>query len=84
MNEIDLVNLVLSAHQTAYAKFHNGEGHDVIESDQLAIGYASVELAKALGRYLQDEWDKGYKAALENVVSGKEKIIQRAKDSGLL
>lgn len=47
-NEIDLVRLVLSAHQTAYARFHNSEGRGVIESDTMAIGYASVELAKAL------------------------------------
>jgi hypothetical protein len=32
----------------AYAKAHNGEGKSVIESDNIAIGYASVELAKLL------------------------------------
>jgi hypothetical protein len=47
-NEIDLVRRVLSAHQNAYARFHNGEGRGVIEADDMAIGYASVELAKAL------------------------------------
>lgn len=46
--ELDLVRLVLSSYQTAYAKFHCDEGRGVIDSDQMAIGYASVELAKAL------------------------------------
>lgn len=49
MNEITLVQLVLSSYQTAYAKFHNTEGHNVIEADGMAKGYASVELSKALG-----------------------------------
>jgi hypothetical protein len=47
-SEIELVRSVLAWHQTAYARFHNGEGRGVIEANDMAIGYASVELAKAL------------------------------------
>lgn len=46
--EIDLVRAVLCAHQTAYAKAHNGEGRSMMEAENIAIGYASVELAKLL------------------------------------
>ena len=48
MNAIELVKLVLSKHQMAYAKFHCTEGRKVIESHNMAIGYAAVELEKAL------------------------------------
>ena len=48
MSEIDLVRVVLSAYQQAYAKAHCEERRTVIESDGIAIGYASVELAKLL------------------------------------
>lgn len=47
-NEIEIVRRVLAWHQQAYARFHNTEGHDVIEADGMAIGWASVELAKLL------------------------------------
>ena len=47
-NEIDIVKKVLSAYQTAYAQAHCAERKTVIESDGIAIGYASVELAKLL------------------------------------
>jgi hypothetical protein len=47
-SELELVQVVLSAYQTAYARFHNSEGRGVIEADGMAKGYASVELANAL------------------------------------
>jgi hypothetical protein len=47
-NEIDIVKRILSAYQTAYAQAHCAERKTVIESDGIAIGYASVELAKLL------------------------------------
>src|SRR6266576_1426275 len=53
LTEIDIVKRILSAHQTAYAQAHNTEGRNVIESDQIAIGYASVELAKLLAAHDQ-------------------------------
>ncbi len=53
LNELDIVKLILSAHQTAYAQAHNTEGRNVIESDNIAIGYASVELANLLAAHDQ-------------------------------
>jgi hypothetical protein len=53
MNEIQIVRKILASHQQAYAQAHCVEKRDVIESDNIAIGYASVELANilaALGR----------------------------------
>lgn len=48
LDAVALVKLVLSQHQTAYARFHCTEGRKVIESHEMAIGYAAVELEKAL------------------------------------
>ncbi len=56
--EIDIVKRILSAHQTAYAQTHNTEGRNVFESDQIAIGYASVELAKLLAAHDQKVRDE--------------------------
>jgi len=64
-NEIDLVKAVLSAHQTAFAQAHNGEGRGVIESENIAIGYASVELAKILGGAANPVYWQGYNDALD-------------------
>ena len=61
MNEIDIVRNVLSSYQQAYAKAHCTEGKGVIESDGIAIGYASVELAKllAIRDTLNGNWPLG-------------------------
>lgn len=48
MNEIQIVRKILAFHQQAYAQAHCVEKRGVIESDNIAIGYASVELANIL------------------------------------
>jgi hypothetical protein len=50
LNEIDIVRKVLDYHQMAFAKA-KAEGHTVIESHDIGIGQASVELAALMNQF---------------------------------
>jgi len=71
MNAIELVKLVLSKHQMAYAKFHCTEGRKVIESHNMAIGYAAVELEKALA------------LAPDPLLAELEKLVEKLRDKAI-
>jgi hypothetical protein len=73
-NTIEIVRRVLAWHQNAYARFHNAEGHKVIEADSMAIGYTAVELEKWLTSFSpngvwppgESEWSTGLSLEKEN------------------
>jgi len=48
LNGIEIVKRVLAWHQNAYAEFHSNRKHSVIEADNMAVGYAAVEVEKLL------------------------------------
>jgi len=65
-----LVQTVLAHHQQVYAKFHNAEGHKVIESHNMAIGAASVPLEQWINQRDAAIRREAERAAFEKMKAG--------------